>query len=268
MSANIESINNGENILVGDNIEVVNNVSLVEQEKEVEEPAVEAEVEATPEQTEVEVSSEDNAEQEVSEEPAVEEAAFPSIELPQESNEVPTYEPEVPVMPEAPVAPIDLSGLLPSEDVNGYPNVTTSEYGQFDTPSYGNDYNTFNSFNNFDSYSAINAEPSIPEGSRRALDMIENEIIEVYAENKDLKRKNEELEAKIAELNVNMDNLKSENATLKTKISENANQMDLSRQRVLDFFGMNAMASNPGNVQYTASDNNMNVGGYNGGMAA
>ena len=26
MSANIESINNGENILVGDNIEVINNV--------------------------------------------------------------------------------------------------------------------------------------------------------------------------------------------------------------------------------------------------
>lgn len=269
-----EMIKNGEDVSLDGGVIVLNGVSVAEkEEKEKQDSKAETE------------------------QPVVAESATEESEKKAEENEVPietTKEPaekevpqetpvEIPVpeeTPQIPTVPIDLTGILnsdatqsPAQEVPSYPQFPSSNEPEIPNQAEEKPNNIYNfpssmdrDFNSsmFGGFAApTDDELSMPDGVKKAVEMVKNEVGEIVKENRNLRTKNDELSQENASLKSDLSKKDAEIVILKDKISNIQSSMATAQARILDVFGMGAMGPIK---QANFDDDQINNGGM--GMAA
>ena len=106
-------------------------------------------------------------------------------------------------------------------------------------------------------------ELSMPDGVKKAVEMVKNEVGEIVKENRNLRIKNDELTQENTSLKSDLSKKDAEIVILKDKISNIQSSMATAQARILDVFGMGAMGPIK---QANFDDDQINNGGM--GMAA
>lgn len=255
-----EMITNGEDVSLNDGeIIVLNSVSVAEKEElEKKEPEVEQPVKTEQATIEPEKKEEEDT---VPTEIASESAEETSKQ--EEPVQIPISVPEE--TPNIPTAPIDLTGIITpdtpeinntAEDTTVYPQfpsgpdaVAPISFGVNEDSTYlsNNDINQgYNGpmLSNFmGSYDNEASETTLPDGVKKALEMVQNEVIEIVKENASLRSENDELKKENNGLRTDLSKQAAEIAILKNEISGMKNSMAAAQSRILDVFGMGAMST-------------------------
>ncbi len=252
MSEKKKNIKDGQDITI-DGVTVLNGVSVAEKE-EVKEEASAASSEVATEEVPVVEAPEDSAKDET-EEPANEIAAT-EVDSSQVEKEDPFANvdgsiisaPTIELPTEVPASPeFNFASEVPSTpsydiETNNFDVPLSTSTDDFSTPSYepqlfngNNDASSFGTQNNFGGQDLVKAE--LPDGVKAAVNMIENEAIELSTEIKNLKLKNTELENSNNDLRAQVSELQAQNQILRNEKASIQNSMANVQSRILDVFG-------------------------------